>query len=954
MKTLSDSDSGARVTSRECFWSFHAHFPERAASLLKDRVDASTRRRIEKANRNGVLVAIPPERKAPAHRERAHCSRSTKKSKEKQKTVRDGENRHGGAILAMPTPTPAAPPTPAPAPSLSYSPAVALSAGPARVAAANHSSAAFHTSTASRGASVGLGDAPSRVLYRSADFSDAPLRGAAVSAPLQNANAMLSNSTSAMRGGATRVVVPAPKAAASAKSSAGGASATVSSSSRRGVIEVASRVYSSKQSQSLGSVSFKDAWRLGKHSVWSKRVECYGQMQARLSSQDASLSGAQAKKLAELLCSEDRGVSDPHFKVCHGALQTAFLLVQGHHDAIVPYLDRFLPSVLSQLGETKRQIKTEANKVLNEVRRKVHAETIVAVLSKVMVLTGEKFRIGCTEFMMQLVPESGPFFSNSLNVRHVLKCAGKMYTKKKSALSKSAGMLLGAIFKLNRGSFVAQFRTLNEKEQDRLYPLLSAMLPQFASEMKGEQPARSSSDGRKRAEDQATNRKPEPKSKPASEPAETSDPHKATFPGAFAAHMRVPVAADTTADAVARALSGVMPPRKTASPASFAAKIIENGRGAAASPMSTNTSPSREASPVPAQNSGNIGFSSMGAGRMNMGSGRDEPRKSPSKSPPEREISETAAMPVASTPVILRPFEAVPASATKRLFTPHAPPLGMTPRSALASIGGLGPFASPSLIVEKCGELAWSPSQLVITGGAMPPESEVMAALVRDFSSDESQIRTSALEVAALWIRKSEASLSASFAQQLLLNSIDFLRDSCPHLRERALSVIRELASKYSEHVSNSLETVLRRLFVCFEKNEGSVMYGSAKTLAFLASKIEPMRYSQVLVPYIKQEFTQKNAKSLCQALKLLSVVLERMPSSQTLACLESFVGFVKDAMGFSGAPEVRRAAVMCFVALDCMLGDNFRPYMDILSPAQSKLVTIYVRRRRKREAESA
>ena len=249
------------------------------------------------------------------------------------------------------------------------------------------------------------------------------------------------------------------------------------------------------------------------------------------------------------------------------------------------------------------------------------------------------------------------------------------------------------------------------------------------------------------------------------------------------------------------------------------------------------------------------------------------------------------------------------------------------------------------------GELSWSPSQLsVAEDAAMPAESEVMAAIARDLSSDESEVRTSALEVAALWIRRSEGPIGTGFAQQLLLNAIDSLRDPCAHLRERALSVVRELASCETAHVSNALETVIRRLLMCYEKNEGSVMYGAAKTMSFLATRLAPMRFVSVIVPIMKQEMSSQNAKPLCQAIRLLGAAIERMPCADMLSCIDDFVDQVKEAMGYNGAPEVRRAAVMCFVSIESVLGDNVRPYMDSLSHAQSKLVTIYVTRRRSKE----
>ena len=78
-KTLADSDSGARVISRECFWSFHAHFPDRAAQMLKTKVDASTRRRIEQSKSGGEVAAVAV---APRSQKKRRVRRSKEKCNE--------------------------------------------------------------------------------------------------------------------------------------------------------------------------------------------------------------------------------------------------------------------------------------------------------------------------------------------------------------------------------------------------------------------------------------------------------------------------------------------------------------------------------------------------------------------------------------------------------------------------------------------------------------------------------------------------------------------------------------------------------------------------------------------------------------------------------------------------------------------------------------------------------
>ena len=512
----------------------------------------------------------------------------------------------------------------------------------------------------------------------------------------------------------------------------------------------------------------------------------------------------QAKRLAELLCSADRGISDPHFKVCHAALQTTALFVQRHHQTLLPFLERFFPSVLPLLGESKKQIRTEANRVVNEARRWMNGEVVVAALSKVISLTGEKFRIGCTELMMQLVPESGSFFSAPLNMRHVLKVAGKMHSKKRSPLSKSSELLIGALYKYNRQLFASQFKAISEKEQDRLYPLLSAFLPDFSDELKriaaADRTPSFGSNFSAGGETFAAHKHERLSREAAGEAfAAAVSAKKKPLVGAFAQ----PKPLETATDAPSSAADDMSLDSRSSTPLPMQVDLDIKADPAPAMESAVREKPECFATPSAISQSENVvevertGFLAMGTGRTSMGSGRDEPRQSPTR-PPKSAASATP-LEKFQSPVALEPFAPAPVppkSAAKRLID--------TPHSALATLGGLGPFASPTLIVQKMGDLSWSPSQMSVSESAvMPPESEVMAAIVRDFSSDDSEVRTSALEVAALWIRRSESDMSAGHPAAAA-RAIDSLRDPCAHLRERALSVVRELTSSNARTTSRT------------------------------------------------------------------------------------------------------------------------------------------------------
>ena len=476
-----------------------------------------------------------------------------------------------------------------------------------------------------------------------------------------------------MRGGAARVAVVAAAAPQPQQKP------KFTSAKKVKTIPVASRVYEtsmSKQRKSSAAsgrptASFKESIKAGKHSVWSKRVECYDHMKSLLApSSDASLSASQANRLVELLCSADRGVSDPHFKVCHAALQTAVLFIPQHHQVMLPFLERFLTSVLPLLGDSKKQIKTEANRVVNEVRRSASGEVIVAALAKIITINGEKFRIGCTELMMQLIPESGSFFSAPINMRHVIKAAGRMHSNKRSALSKAAGLLLRALYKYNRELFVTQFKTISEKEQDRLYPLLASCLPNFSDELKT---ADASDRHSHSAEDGAAH-------------------HRQQQPPRFASHKHETLTPEIANSAFEVALVSAAPLEEQAHQVEASVERMSlDSRSSTPKPTPVHSpepmvaAPKRESEPEPAPgseceaklaDSSHVGYSSMGAGRTSMGAGREEPRQSPTR-PPRAPIDSPVVMQASSAPPL--PLK----SAAKRLIgTPHS---ALDPRAPIDS-----------------------------------------------------------------------------------------------------------------------------------------------------------------------------------------------------------------------------------------------------------------------------
>lgn len=168
--------------------------------------------------------------------------------------------------------------------------------------------------------------------------------------------------------------------------------------------------------------------------------------------------------------------------------------------------------------------------------------------------------------------------------------------------------------------------------------------------------------------------------------------------------------------------------------------------------------------------------------------------------------------------------------------------------------------------------------------------------------------------------------------------------------REAALLCLQELVVGQTELCTDFAEVVASKLFDAYRSCSQVDRHIAAmvdRTLERLLGAISFLRALEILMPMIGAEA----APLLQLALRLLSALLQRMPSQEVLVQLDTMLPSVVAAFS-NPNPDVRKAAVFCLVDIYMSLGEQAMPHLiQDLTPSQVKLVTIYIgRQQRERE----
>lgn len=167
--------------------------------------------------------------------------------------------------------------------------------------------------------------------------------------------------------------------------------------------------------------------------------------------------------------------------------------------------------------------------------------------------------------------------------------------------------------------------------------------------------------------------------------------------------------------------------------------------------------------------------------------------------------------------------------------------------------------------------------------------------------------------------------------------------------RDVALLCLEAMLTNQRSCFADFAEVVACKLFETYRlcsQAERHVIAAIDRSLEKLVGSLEPPRALQLLVPVVSSE----GLVSLLQtAMKLISAVLQRMTQTKALDHLGVALPGLVLALS-NDNPQVRKASVFCLVDLYMVLGEEVLPQLvQVLTPYQMKLVTLYIGRQRER-----
>ena len=182
---------------------------------------------------------------------------------------------------------------------------------------------------------------------------------------------------------------------------------------------------------------------------------------------------------------------------------------------------------------------------------------------------------------------------------------------------------------------------------------------------------------------------------------------------------------------------------------------------------------------------------------------------------------------------------------------------------------------------------------------------------------------------------------------QLVNVILNALSDGDMTVQLSACDALRCILAERTAYMSNMLDIVVYRLIDAVENSVMEIQNALRGTLESMVKMFKPSNILKSLLPMLNT----LNGYQLQIVLNQICKIISRLATGTLLDALPEIMPQVIHAMEHEEA-SIRKEAVFCFVEAYFALGENVMPYFEQLSIAQRKLLTIYVKKRKKNITE--
>ena len=182
-----------------------------------------------------------------------------------------------------------------------------------------------------------------------------------------------------------------------------------------------------------------------------------------------------------------------------------------------------------------------------------------------------------------------------------------------------------------------------------------------------------------------------------------------------------------------------------------------------------------------------------------------------------------------------------------------------------------------------------------------------------------------------------------------------------PSTRVHALMALRTMLECHPQPFHALIDVVLRSILEACRDDVQDVLSSAGTTLGLMAKKLNATQCAKAVLPIIALQseamaqgetagvapscVSAEEGAVLRMGLRTLSLLVPKMSSATVYTALGDLMPLVLNAIN-SSESSTRKEAVFLFVRVYNSVGDaHARPFMEKLSVAQQKLVTIYVQR---------
>jgi hypothetical protein len=221
--------------------------------------------------------------------------------------------------------------------------------------------------------------------------------------------------------------------------------------------------------------------------VWSKRLEAFKNIDSFLTENDCTYKRC-ATQLVEKLCrGVEKHLPDSHHRVSQAALKVVNTMVNSSElgNVMFQHLDVLLPCLFITLAEKRENLKQDANRVLDLLRKRVEADQLARVLCSVADHRSVKARVGCQEYLLHIIPSASQTFKSSTFMRLAVRKTCENLEEKDSALRSVSGLVLHALYKVNRASFLSQVVCLEANKRATVMNALRDYVSDLNERLKG-------------------------------------------------------------------------------------------------------------------------------------------------------------------------------------------------------------------------------------------------------------------------------------------------------------------------------------------------------------------------------------------------------------------------------------------------------------------------------------